>query len=115
MDGDQIRRSSSDQELEYSRCRRDGVHYATIAEFLASLNINDTKLGSVQGVRTLSLEDYLKTMRFGEKQSGDGSIPFGTRKIRKKTMQDISRKRQKDSNCPNNSKLISQYSEPIWI
>jgi len=89
MDGDQIRGSSSDRNLEYCRCRRNGVHYATIAEFLASLNINDTTLGSVQDLKTLTLEDYLKIMRGADKEQGNGDITLETRKMEKKAIQEM--------------------------
>nr|XP_016923313.1 uncharacterized protein LOC108004775 [Drosophila suzukii] len=115
MDGDQIRGSSSDRNLEYCRCRRNGVHYATIAEFLASLNINDTTLGSVQDLKTLTLEDYLKIMRGADKEQGNGDITLETRKMEKKAIQEISRQRQSDSKIPGKSHIISQYAEPIWI
>ncbi|XP_016923313.2 uncharacterized protein [Drosophila suzukii] len=115
MDGDQIRRSSSDRNLEYSRCRRNGVHYATIAEFLASLNINDTTLGSVQDLKTLTLEDYLKIMRGADKEQGDGDITLETRKKEKKAIQEINRQRQSDLKNSGKSHIISQYAEQIWI
>ncbi|EDV47478.1 uncharacterized protein LOC6551470 [Drosophila erecta] len=116
MDGDQIRRSSSDRDLEYNRCRRNGVHYATIAEFLASLNTNDTTLGSAEGRSSLSLEDYLQIVRGGpEKQSGDGDKAIGRIKIRKTPVQDISSQMQSDSKNSSESKLISQFTEKIWI
>ncbi|XP_017001440.2 uncharacterized protein [Drosophila takahashii] len=119
MDGDQIRKSSSDQDLEYSQSRRKGVHYASIAEFLASLNINDTTLGSVRGVGTLSLEDYLKIVRSADKkEQGDGnSITLETKKISKKSLQEINNRqvRQSDAKNLSKSKLISQYTEKIWI
>ncbi|XP_039499435.1 uncharacterized protein LOC120456591 [Drosophila santomea] len=119
MDGDQIRKSSSDRDLEYSRCRRNGVHYATIAEFLASLNTNDTNLESVQTRRSLSLEDYLRIVRGGpaEKQSGDGdkSIARISERLRKTPVQDISTQTQSDAKIAAKSKLISQFTEKIWI
>ncbi|KAH8355412.1 hypothetical protein KR084_004528 [Drosophila pseudotakahashii] len=119
MDGDKIRRSSSDRDLEYSQSRRNGVHYASIAEFLASLNINDTTLGSIRGVGTLSLEDYLKTMRsVGKKEQGDGnSITLENKKMRKKSLQEINNRqvRKSDSKNPSKLKQISQYTEQIWM
>ncbi|XP_017116158.1 uncharacterized protein LOC108138463 [Drosophila elegans] len=81
MDGDQIEKTSSDQELGYSRCPRSCVHYATIADFLTSLNLNDTNLGSVQNLRSLSLEDYLKTVRCAKNQQGDNDINLENRKM----------------------------------
>ncbi|KAH8421334.1 hypothetical protein KR009_002254 [Drosophila setifemur] len=64
MDVDQELQSvSSEQELAHSRCRRNAVHFATIGEFLSSLNINDTTLSSLQGLKSLSLDDYLRSMR----------------------------------------------------
>ncbi|XP_017051933.1 uncharacterized protein LOC108095363 [Drosophila ficusphila] len=115
MDGDKIRESSSDQELEYSKGRRNGIHYASIAEFLASLNVNDTSLNAVRGLNTLSLEDYLKTMRCAEKKSGDGDIAVETKKIQKKSVQVINRRRLEESNSFSKSQTISQYPEKIWI
>lgn len=113
MDGDQIRRSSSDRDLEYSRCRRNGVHYATITDFLASLNTNDTTLGSAQGSSTLSVEEYLQIVRGGaEKQSGDGDKTIG---VRKTSVQDISTQTQADSKSSSKPKLISQFTEKIWM
>ncbi|XP_043660381.1 uncharacterized protein LOC122624759 [Drosophila teissieri] len=119
MDGDQIRKSSSDRDLEYSRCRRNGVHYATIAEFLASLNTNDTALEGVQPRRTLSLEDYLQVVRGGtEKPAGDGDKTIATRgeRLRKTPVLDISTQTQhSDSKIAAKAKLISQFTEKIWI
>ncbi|XP_052850004.1 LOW QUALITY PROTEIN: uncharacterized protein LOC128260802 [Drosophila gunungcola] len=114
MDGDQIHKTSSDQELEYSRCPRSCVHYATIAEFLTSLNSNDTNLGSVQSIRSLSLEDYLNTVRCAKNQHGDNDITLGTRNV-KKPMQDISRLKQKNSNCPNKRKLKSLFRKNVQL
>ncbi|XP_016946337.1 uncharacterized protein LOC108022008 [Drosophila biarmipes] len=112
MDGDQ---SCSDRNSEYSLGRRNGVHYATIAEFLASLNVNDTTLGSVQGLKTLSLEDYLKIMRGADQEQGDGDITLEARKMESKLIQETHRQRQSDPKNPNKSNLISQYTEQIWI
>lgn len=63
MEEDELHGTSSDEELELSRHRRDSVHYATIGEFLASL----------KGVKSLSLDDYLRVVRCPEMQKpGDG-------------------------------------------
>ncbi|KAH8266863.1 hypothetical protein KR026_005448, partial [Drosophila bipectinata] len=75
MDDDQVecRSTSSDQELDHSRCRRKAVHYASVGDFLSSLNINDTSVSSLQGLQTLTLEDYLRTMRNPEQMTPSNS------------------------------------------
>ncbi|XP_068159726.1 uncharacterized protein [Drosophila tropicalis] len=63
--------SSSEDELRNSRNRRNAVHYASIGDFLSSLNISDTALASLQGLKTLSLEHYKNCMQNGEMPPGD--------------------------------------------
>ncbi|XP_034670729.1 uncharacterized protein LOC117903069 [Drosophila subobscura] len=60
-----LNRTSSDELILMSRQRRHAVHYASIEEFLASLNISDTALISPKDPRprTLSLERYKSFMR----------------------------------------------------
>ncbi|XP_017066802.1 uncharacterized protein LOC108104948 [Drosophila eugracilis] len=116
MDADRIHKSSSDRDLEFSQCRRNGVNYANFAEFLASLNVNDTALDSVQGLGSLSIEDYLKAMHCdGEKKPKDGEKSHKSKNIRRKSIQEVNTQRQMDSKCSSKSKLISQYTEKIWM
>ncbi|EDW78495.1 uncharacterized protein Dwil_GK16464 [Drosophila willistoni] len=63
--------SSSEDDLRNSRNRRNAVHYASIGDFLSSLNISDTALASLQGLKTLSLEHYKNCMQNGEMPPGD--------------------------------------------
>ncbi|BFG02489.1 uncharacterized protein DMAD_01980 [Drosophila madeirensis] len=60
-----LNRTSSDELILMSRQRRNAVHFASIEEFLSSLNISDTALISLEGPRpqTLSLEHYKSFMR----------------------------------------------------
>ncbi|KAH8286650.1 hypothetical protein KR018_003357 [Drosophila ironensis] len=76
MNGDQSE-CVNDMDLSQSQCRRKAVHFAQISDFLASLNIGDTSLKSLQGLRTLSLEDYLRVMRGQAQMSSPPSPPTG--------------------------------------
>ncbi|XP_017156494.1 uncharacterized protein LOC108164984 [Drosophila miranda] len=57
-----VNRESSDDQFLINRKRRNAVHFANVGEFLSSLNIRETGLTSLKGLRTLSLEHYKSCM-----------------------------------------------------
>ncbi|KAH8345323.1 uncharacterized protein Dana_GF26301 [Drosophila ananassae] len=126
MDGDQLecRSASSEQELAHSRCRRKAVHFASVGDFLSSLNINDTSLSSLQGLRTLTLEDYLRSMRNPERMSpsppGDGNRRLNGKAPRKMRLgrEDFNRQREPGSRLggsPDEAAYIPQYTDKFCI
>ncbi|EDW65348.2 uncharacterized protein [Drosophila virilis] len=63
---------TSDVEQE-NGSRRSGMRFTTIEDFLASLNTATTAVSALQGLQTLSVESYQKSMpgAQAEESSGD--------------------------------------------
>ncbi|EDW26769.1 GL14611 [Drosophila persimilis] len=67
-DDTNVNKESSDDQSLINSGRRNAVHFASVGDFLSSLNIRDTGLTALKGLHTLSLEHYKSCMQGPEER-----------------------------------------------